>query len=276
MNCEMGHKEDYAISTWLYEKRPLEGALRSIRHAGFQAVELWANGVHADPRVTPRPADVRQTLRDSGLQVHSIHAPFTGFGRTFPDAAFFARWFDAIVKTMEVCSETGASLMVFHVLSRDEYNYTPKELPRIRDLLEEVVDEAKKKGITVLLENLNSGRLQGEFDCTIEKLAEAFGALDIGYCIDISHSVLTRQKVADEISLAGRRLLSVHVSNTCGSKDLHALPNDGVIEWSLLRQTFLNSGYTGKFVLEINGRDNPDMVLQQICDLFNSPRSCYN
>jgi len=187
----------------------------------------------------------------------------------FPEPLFFGRWFEVMIRTIELCHSIETSLLVFHVLCREEYNYTPKEVPKIYDFLEEVVHQGKKKGVTLLLENLNKGCMDGEYSCTIRNLVGTFGTLDVGYCIDISHTALTQQDIVEEISLAGSRLMSVHVSNTCGRQDIHALPSEGVVDWHLVRQAFLSSGYKGKFVLEINGLDNPDRVFQEICKLFD-------
>ena len=71
-------------ATWTLKDKPLFEALDIIHLMGVSDVELWAEGVHLDPRgELPDVGELASAMDRIGLAAHSIHGPFTrpGFDR---------------------------------------------------------------------------------------------------------------------------------------------------------------------------------------------------
>jgi len=254
--------DEYAVSTWLYESRPLDEALEKIAAAGFRKVELWGNRVHVDPRLDADLGHVKAALKKNGLSVHSVHAPFDGLGPM--KTGFYEKWRDLMGRSLGLCKELGSSLMVVHALNRHEYDWGSPDEGAMHDFFAELAKSARSHGITLLLENLADGPDPSKFRCSIRNLAKVFGDLDIGYCIDIGHSPLCGEAVGEAIAEAGSRLMSVHVNNNDGAHDLHNPPEDGRLDWPAIRREMRESGYSGDFVLEVAGHGSPDPILSRL------------
>lgn len=70
-----------------------------------------------------------------------------------------------------------------------------------------------------------------------------------------------------EIAVAGRRLISIHADSNDSQTDLHLLPSQGVVDWGAVRAALQQSGYEGKYVLEVSLRIadwDPDRFLQMV------------
>ena len=66
-------KNEYAISTYLFENWDLESALHSVAAHGFNSVELWADeSHHVDPRSLADEHKVRALLKEYNIRVYSI------------------------------------------------------------------------------------------------------------------------------------------------------------------------------------------------------------
>ena len=62
--------------------------------------------------------------------------------------------------------------------------------------------------------------------------------------------------------------VSFHVNNNDGRRDLHLTPDIGEIDWAGTHDYIRSKGYTGTFVLEINGHNDGEKVLAHMAGLF--------
>jgi sugar phosphate isomerase/epimerase len=262
----------YGVSTWLYERRGLTEALEKISTTGFRVVELWANEVHLEPRLSPDIPAVRALMARLGLSAHSLHAPFYSDLRIGdPDPACRFRWRAAMVPSLHYAAELGAKGMVFHVSAirgeNDERTCADGAKAVVAFVEEEVRPLAKQLGVHILLENMvNYG--WPRFGCSMAELAAAFPGEDYRFCIDVGHTVLNHIEQTADIAAAGRRLMSIHSSNNDGQKDLHLLPTEGVIDWPGVVAALDAAGYAHPIILEVNGGDDPDPILARLGTLW--------
>ena len=95
-------------STTNFIKFPLDEALRRIAAGGFSNVEIWGNVKHLDPRNEDEDAAVIASLcRELGLNVVSIHAPFT-LEHDSDDVRRMTDWEKLVVLSMEQAEMLGA------------------------------------------------------------------------------------------------------------------------------------------------------------------------
>lgn len=270
MNDAYANISEYAVSTWTLEKRDLHSALRQIADAGFSTVELWADTVHFDPRTGVSAEDVKRWLGDMNLSVHSTHAPFRHFANNRPAQKFMEYRQELWRRTIEQTSEVGSPIMVVHGLDRNEYNYKKDEMEIVGNSLADLCEYGRKLGVTIALENIPPGKNSSdELGTNLRDHRVNFAGIGLRYCLDIGHVLLNGIEIIDEIKVAGKDLVSLHIHNNDGIHDSHNIPTEGIIDWNHiyheLRTTF---GYDGQFVLELAGGENPEKTLKSLRDLF--------
>lgn len=266
-------KNEYAISTYLFEDFDLETALSEIRSYGFSSVELWADKmVHVDPRLLPDEKKVKELLAENDLSVHSVHLPFRKF-REFADRDEGRAYRLNIWKrTLDFCGRLEIPIGVIHACHRSDYNMSNADVPYLHDMLTELADYAKQLGVSLALENIPSGKKpENEILCTGINQHKLFGDIkNLAFCLDIGHVTITSNDMQSEIeTIEADRLITFHIHNNDGLFDSHLLPNVGVIDWQKWHDLIRARGFTGQFVLEIAPYGNPFARLKAINELFN-------
>jgi sugar phosphate isomerase/epimerase len=222
-------------TTWTARDLPLDEALGVVRAAGLEAVEIWAEGVHLDPRV------FSGSVRDvHGLDVVSVHLPFVA-----PDAA---SWVELCDETLQVAASLGARLAVAHPVIHSSTAELADSLRRIGSL-------AAERGIRLAVENMHTKR--GPTLRTVSEIIDVLGP-SVGVCLDVGHAIFNDQSPAAEAYAAGRQLLNTHIHDSDGvGADPHLVPGDGVADWPSFLGALGAIGYSGPYVLEIDGGPNP-------------------
>lgn len=232
----------------------MKDALDLFHEHGFSSVEIWADSVHLDPRISPDVAAVKKQLRQLGIGVHSVHAPFRNYiNRPRDEIAFCRMRTDNIKKTLDSASDLECGIMVMHAVDRKEYNYPMKQLNIVRDYVNEICEYAACRGVRLAIEDIPPGNGGNEILTTLENQKKLFEGIGIHYCLDIGHEPLLGADMFQEIDAAGDRLITFHIHNNCGTCDDHLLPDDGILDWPRIHDYIRNSGFDGQFVLEVYG-----------------------
>lgn len=247
----------------------LLSALALIRRYGFDNVEIWANSVHLDPAIAPDVRGIAAYMKSAGMKTHSIHSPFDiRFDQPEDKKAYADYRMQQWSKTLEYCAELESGIMVIHAMNA-RYPFHVGEENQVHDFLGELCVRGKKLGVSVALENIVSNVKAGEIHCTLENQAKLYGDLeDLRFCLDIGHVALTNAQMKPEIDVVADRLVSFHVNNNDGKRDLHLTPDIGEIDWADTHDYIRSKGYTGTFVLEINGHSDGEKVLAHMAELF--------
>lgn len=249
-------------TTWTARDLALEDALAVVREAGLIWVEVWAEGVHLDPRAAGyQSVAVRRVLAE-GLAVASVHLPFHAVSEGAPADVRTADWVQLCTDTMRRAAELGASMVVAHpVIHRDDGEPDQHGVSRLTNALHRLARTAEELGLRLAVENMHG--LRGP---TLRSVAEITAALEgssasAGVCLDVGHAIFngyTGDRLGDEVRAAGTQLISTHVhdSDRIGA-DPHLLPGDGIAGWGAYLGALVDTGYTGRFVLEVNGHPDP-------------------
>lgn len=271
MNTMYENISEYAISTWTFEKRDLYSALQAVSKAGFTSVELWADTVHFDPRTNVSVQDVKKWLKEFNLSVHSTHGPFRHFTPNQPVLEFREYRQKLWHKTIEQCSEVGSPIMVVHGLDRKEYDFKKSEIEILGNSLADLCEYGRKLGVIIALENIQNGEnLDDAISTNLKDHRVNFPGIGLHYCLDIGHVVLNGLDIIDEIKVAGKELVSLHIHNNDGINDSHNIPTEGIIDWGhIYHELRTTHGYTGQLVMEVFGGTNPEATLKSIRNLFN-------
>lgn len=258
----------YGISTWLYEQKgtEIEEALHTIADAGFKCIELWGNIFHLDPRINPDIKSIKALVDKLNLWVHSIHTPFTGLNIGYPDIQLEKEWLRIIGESLEYGAKLDADIAVVHTFSykeeMDESMFGESRII-IKEFIEELNEYARQLDIRLAVENQLHFNTP-HFTHSLQELSKLWDDNEIGFCLDIGHASINGVETESEIAAAGKRLISIHVSNNDGNTDLHSLPTDGVLDWGKVKQQLKKYEYTGPHILEVRGGNRPDIILDQL------------
>ncbi|MGK5555470.1 sugar phosphate isomerase/epimerase family protein [Actinomadura kijaniata] len=255
-------------TTWSCPDLTLVGALETLERAGFAEAEVWADGMHLDPRVGPDVADVEDWLRAHPLTVRSVHLPFDAVLPGAPADERSAAWADLCGRTLDLGHRLGAELAVAHpVLFGDDGDDHDRMVGRFVPALRAIADRARARGIRLTLENMHT--LRGPTLRSVRDLRSALArvARPVGVCLDVGHAVFNGHLgdgLRAEIEAAGDLLAHTHLHDSDGAgRDPHLVPGDGVVDWPAAVAAFRRIGYPGRHVLEVRGGDDPLATLRE-------------
>lgn len=253
---------DVVGTTWTARDLPLEDALGVVRECGLAAVEVWAEGVHLDPRAGGhRRASVRRVL-DSGLAVASVHLPFHGVAIGAPADVRADDWVNLCAETLHSAAELGARTAVVHPVIFQESGESGRVgVVRLTRALHRIAGTAATVGVRLAVENMHV--LRGPTLRSVDEIMPVLRQADpsAGICLDVGHAIFngfTGARLGGEVRSARGHLLSTHVhdSDRIGA-DPHLVPGDGIADWQTFIRTLTDIGYRGPFVLEVDGGPDP-------------------
>jgi len=249
-----------SISTWVYYWEPLKEVLEKIANAGYLNVEIWADKAHLDPIIAPDILMIKNLFRNLSLQVHSLHAPFSGVNIAALDEEYRKCSLSLIKKSIEFCSELEGKIVVVHPHINGVF-FNPEDemkiIGRIKESLNEIAIFAKKMGVKIAVENVP--KLEGwSFGSNVSKLwklIEEINNDNLGLCLDTGHFFVkgANSNLSASILHCSKYLTALHIQDTDGKRDRHWLPGEGIIDWPKFFKTLKTVNYQGMLTLEITG-----------------------
>jgi len=226
-----------------------EEELKTIRATGFEGTFIGWGGDFAD-----RAELVRQT----GLELQSVHAPFGKMAAMWADDEEAGRI--ALTEQLNCladCARAEAPIMVVHAfIGFNDHTPTPIGLERFGRL----VKAAEQTGVKLAFENT-------EGEEYLAALLTEFGSSEaVGFCWDSGHE-LCYNRSADLLARYGHLLLGTHLNDNLGVKDfggeitwiddLHLLPFDGIADWEYNARRLNRCGFTGPLTFELTTHSKP-------------------
>jgi sugar phosphate isomerase/epimerase len=259
----------FGISTHLYhEQRLSREHLEQVASHGFEAIELFATKSHFDYTDPAAIASLDQWLRETGLTLHSIHAPiwdvFEGkTGNTYSTAAADATKRQAAVREAEAALAVARTIppafMVVHLgtpLAQDGDN----SRSAASRSLEEICEFAEPLGVRIAAEVIPNDLSSAQ--ALVTMLERDFEGSSVGICLDFGHAHLLGD-VADAIETAAEHLITTHVHDNRRRADDHLVPYQGTIDWPTALLMMQKIGYEGTYLMELAGNGSPAAVLAQ-------------
>jgi sugar phosphate isomerase/epimerase len=149
--------------------------------------------------------------------------------------------------------------------------YTLKYLETIYYSLELLIPFARDRGVRLALENIPNALSPME---KILRFLEEAQLADVGICFDSGHSNLLPSP-AEEIEMAGSKIVTTHLHDNHGQKDEHLLPFEGSISWPRVLESFDKIRYQGCLLLELKaGNRDPFEVLKLAFQSFDRFQKC--
>ena len=262
----------FGISTHLYHDQRLSRAhLAQIAGYGFEAVELFATRSHFDYGDPAAIDELGRWLKETGLILHSVHAPIfesfgaAGTGATFSIAAADSARRQAAVREAElalgIMKRIPAQYVVVHLGAPAKYA-PPSDNNRAAASrsVEEICNVAERLGVRVALEVIPNDLSSAS--SLMAMIDRDFEGSSVGICLDFGHAHLLGD-VADAIEVAAEHLITTHVHDNRGREDDHLVPYQGTIDWPAALVNMLKIGYEGTYLLELANTSAPAAVLEE-------------
>lgn len=237
-----------AFSTNAYTRFPLADALRGVRKAGFEGVEILADTPHAYPPMIDAAltADVRRVLDETGLQVSNINCNCSfGYWKDAPPEPYFepslispnpkhrADRTAMILRTLDFARDVGARNISI-TSGRCIGGMPPdKAAAQFAESIKPVLDYAEKVGVDIGIE-CEPG-LFLEYVDELREWVDRLGHARFGANLDIGHSVVIGEQIDAAVHTLAGRIWNLHVEDLPGRKHYHMIPGEGTFDWPTLK-----------------------------------------
>jgi sugar phosphate isomerase/epimerase len=267
------------LSTYLFLNEPLTvERLQLIRSTGFDRTEIFALKPHFDYSDASLKKSLTSWLQDQGSFLHSIHTPFSrdyqalcngeGLSIGHLERGERQKAIDEIQRCLDFFENVSFPYAIVHMGAPGD-PYSLRHLDALYHSLEILIPFSTSRKITLLLENIPNQL------STLERMVrfmEEAHFEGIGFCLDLGHSFLQADPVA-EIQLGAKRLRSTHLHDNNGRQDDHLFPFEGNLPWKQILGTLIESGYQGCHLLELRSRgQDPLMELIQAAQTMDRLR----
>lgn len=227
----------------------LVSAIPLLANQGVTTIEIDLNN---ERYLTHREVDEMQAiamaLADSGIRVHSIHAPCNDkCDISSLDDAVQECGVDTLIESVELASLLEAGKVVLHASSLLN-GHSSGRLERARGALRELSLVARDTGVMLALENLPPGYL-GHTPDDVARLLEGCERGGIGICFDAGHANLSG-RFAEFTRTLLPHSISAHVHDNDGAQDQHQFPGQGTIDWAVFGDYYRKSGCNASIMLE--------------------------
>ena len=254
-----------AFSTNAYTRHPLDAALRGIKAAGFEGVEILADVPHAYPGAMDEGMTraVRQVLEETGLAVSNINCNCTfGYWKDAPPEPYFEPSLISpnpkhredrlrlILRTLDFARDVGAR-NVSITSGRCLGGMPPDKAARqFAESIKPVLERAGRNGVDVGIE-CEPG-LYLEYIAELREWIDRLGHPRFGANLDIGHSVVIGESIPEVVEMLRGRIWNLHVEDLPGRKHYHMIPGEGTgVDWAALRKSLRDINYDRFLTVEL-------------------------
>lgn len=247
-----------------------------VGSTGFDRIELCATRTHFDYHSTNAIAELQGWLAESGLELHSVHAPVGesfGNGRwgamlalASPDASLRQRALDEAERALHIARRLPYQVLVVHLGQPKTPQSMPGENSRDagRRSVEALARLAEPLGVTIAVEVIpNELSRPGSLVHFIETLTDD---VRVGICLDFGHAHIMGD-VVEAIETVSEHLIATHMHDNRGRIDDHRLPFDGTLDWASALTATQKVGYEGAWMFEIGAQGPARATLQKLKEI---------
>lgn len=205
---------------------------------GFFSGEIYANdSIKLD--------EIADLARAHGLEWETSHSTIPKSQTIWSQGDEGDRYCNVLLTNIDNCKRLGIPLLVVHIAP--DFSREPSFELGIRKL-EPVVKYAKKAGVKIAFENINSAEY-------LFGTLSHFNDSHIGFCYDCGHEACHTPDTR-YLPKLGNRLFCTHLHDNDGKGDCHWLPFDGIVDFERIGQELKNCNYRGNLTLELSYSDN--------------------
>ncbi len=261
----------FGFSTRLFQdERLTRDHLVHIAAHGFDCVEIVATRSHFDYHSEAAASDLAEWLADTGLTLHSVHAPVAEALRGRSPIGWYSNASSNEPRRQTAVAETQAALAIARAIPFEflvVHLGTPlsgqpatgdNQRDAARRSAETIIEMAADVGVQVAFEIM--GNPLSTADALVRLLEDALDSPAASLCLDYGHGHLTGD-LADVIETVGGHVGTTHLHDNDGRDDAHRMPYDGSIDWDAAMTETQKIGYEGVLLFEIVETGDPARIL---------------
>lgn len=246
--------------------------LVDIAAHGFETVEVFATRAHFDYRDLEAIEQLAEWLRDTDLDLHSVHAPVFEAMNGGKWVGSFSNASGDEARRKQAIEETRAALAIARVVP---FRYlvvhlgmpTGEQVPpgdnqpgAARRSVEEIAELALDVNVQVAIEVIPNPLSAPDALCRL--IEDELEGGDVGICLDYGHANLMGD-VVEAIETISGHLLTSHVHDNASKRDEHLVPFAGRINWDEAMMATQKIGYDGVMMFEVADTGNAIDVLKK-------------
>ena len=266
----------FGLSTHLFhDHRLTRDHLALVARHGFDAVEVFATRTHFDYRNDGAVTQLAGWLRETKLELHSVHAPIAEAVRRGEMVGPYSTASGDEVRRAVAVEEARAALalaaripfryLVLHlgVPTRTNPPANDNQPAAARRSLHEIAEAARAVGVRVAVEVIpNALSTPGALVRLLEDDDEGTGA---GICLDYGHAHLMGD-LGEAIEEVSGHLVTTHVHDNRRRADDHLPPFAGNIDWDVAMMETQKIGYDDVIMFEVADAGDPVATLQRCAE----------
>jgi len=223
--------------------------------------EVFLSADALDVMVPSQLAATARVLREEGLCC-TIHAPFMDLNPGSLERMLRDATMHRFSQVLEAAQTLQPEVMVFHP-GFDRWRYG-NALDRWLELSvaawRKVLDRAREIGTVIAVENIFE-----EEPSTLKALFEAVDDPIFRHCFDVGHWNLFRKVTMEEwFEVLGGRIAEVHIHDNSGTRDDHAPPGQGAIDFVQFFQLMERWAPDAAYTIEAHSRPHLDSSLEAL------------
>lgn len=216
------------IGTQVPEVGSWEEVFSSLSRANIHHIEL---GPEILPSFSlPEAAELSHLLKNQGIMVYSVHAPFGDEANLSIPEEYKRK--KAVVSHREVIEKMQvfeSSILVVHPGEKAKKGKIHHRVDLFCRSLKELLPCAEENKTTLALENMPPGFV-GSSAQELKYIIEDFNSPYLGVCFDTGHSYIGG-KLQHDFELLQPYIVTFHIHDNDGLRDLHLQPPYGAIPW---------------------------------------------
>lgn len=198
-----------------------------------------------------RAAEIKEDARRCGLELWSVHLPFSGdLDISHFDDEKRRFTMKTNLELIDAAAEAGISVAVVHPSSEPIADTDrQKRLAYSKSNLRILAEKAKDAGMRLAVENLPRTCLCNH-SRDVSFMLDGIDDLYVAY--DTNH--LLMQDNAEFIAAVGGRIITLHVSDYDFVDERHQMPLEGKNDWKAIIEALDDAGYRGPWMYEVGSR----------------------
>jgi sugar phosphate isomerase/epimerase len=261
----------FGVSTHLFhEHRLSRDHLVHIAAHGFDAIEVFATRSHFDYTDPAAIDGLAEWLSDTGLELHSMHAPafealrggqwVGAFSNASGDESRRRAAIAEAEAALRVAERVPYRYLVVHVGVPANGAHVDNQREAAHRSIEELAALAARHGVGVALEVIPNALSSAA--ALAHLIEEQIEGADLGVCLDYGHAHLMGD-LGEAIEALSGHIWTTHVHDNRGQRDDHLVPFSGSIDWDAAMMETQKIGYEGPLMFEVGDTGDPVDVLRR-------------
>ncbi|MEG1585372.1 MAG: sugar phosphate isomerase/epimerase family protein [Bacteroidales bacterium] len=242
--------------------------MQYAKKAGIDYIEIGGlenicnDTLLSDGQIKKRLTDIKKILDDTGIQVWSIHMPFSKeIDLSNGDEKLRRKIVDKHKRIVSFSEILNPKYILFHPSFYLGLNERPYRINQMVKSVNELLPAVEETGAEMVIENMLGYELLRDENrerplCrTVDEMVLIMNKLPrkVGVAVDTNH-IKYPEKL---ISAFGKRIKTLHICDGDGKKECHYMPcsGEGENDWNKILYSLEKAGYKGVFMFESKYKD---------------------